>query len=274
MIARNPKVKPGSLLEQFCTPPPTPDTEFDLKAMVDAEILEVDFEGQSLTGYAWGAGQQILLLHGWGSRASHWSPLARMLVKSGFRVIAFDAPAHGKSLKSMESQQSSMFEYCRALFTVAQAIQPLYALVGHSLGAASAIFTAAGHAGLSEYHISTERLVAISAPENLGQMITVFCQQHGFGRDVEPVLTRELEEDFDFSVADYSVSQALKQIDAQILFVYDEDDAEVPVSSAHHLKHVRPDAQLILTQGSGHQRILGNRNMLRGVKNFLVSNYE
>lgn len=272
-MTRYPNVKPGSLVEQFCTPPLLPDTEFDQKAVADAEVLGFDFEGQRLAGYAWGAGKQILLLHGWGSRASHLSPLGKILVRSGFRIIAFDAPGHGNSLKPEEPQQSSMFEYCRALWTVAQSLQPLHALVGHSLGAMSAIFTAAGHAGLSDYSITTERVVSISAPDNLSQVITLFCQQHRLDNGAESALTHGLEQAFEFSVTEYLVTQALKQVKAHILLVHDEDDDDVSVASAHQLKQARPDARLVLTQGAGHQRILTNRTMMRAVKDFLTSHW-
>jgi pimeloyl-ACP methyl ester carboxylesterase len=271
MMTKHPNVMPGSLVEQFCTPPLLPDTDFDRKAVADAEILEFDFEGQRLAGYAWGAGKQVLLLHGWGSRASHLSPLGKMLVRSGFRVIAFDAPGHGKSLKPEEPQKSSMFEYCRALWTVAQNIQPLHALVGHSLGAMSAIFTAAGHAGLSDYRVTPERLVSISAPANLNQVLALFCQQHGLGNGAESELAHGLEQAFEFSVAEYSVTEALKQVKAHILLVHDENDDDVPVASAHQLHQARTDARLVLTQGAGHQRILANRSMIRAVKDFLSS---
>lgn len=257
------------LVERFCTPPTIQETEFDQKAVADAEILKFEFEGHQLTGYAWGEGKHVLLAHGWGSRASHLSPLGKMLARLGFRVTAFDAPAHGRSLKHTELQQSSLFEYCRALSMVANTLSPLYALVGHSLGAASAIFTAAGHAKLSEYQITPERLVSISAPENVSRMITLFCQQNNLGNAAEPILTQGLEQAFNFSIADYSVIQALQQVTVPILFVHDEDDDEVPVSSAYQLKQARDDARLVFTRGAGHQRILANRTMIRAVKDFL-----
>ena len=260
----------GSVLEQFCTPPPTPETQFDVKATANAEILTCECDEVALTGYAWGTGRTVLLLHGWGSRASHWSPLVRILVKSGFRVIAFDAPAHGRSLKPRDRQQSSMFEFCRAMFAAAQTLQPVYALVGHSLGAASMIFANAGYADLAPYTIPAERLVAISAPESMNRMITLFCRQRSLPPDVEWELTTELEQAFEFSVAHYQTAEALAQTEAHVLLVHDEDDNEVPVSGAHQLQQARPDARLVLTRGSGHQRILGNRNMLRAVNNFLV----
>ncbi len=133
------------------------------------------------------------------------------------------------------------------------------------------IFTNTGYADLSQYTIPAERLVAISAPERLKRMITLFCQQRSLPSDVEWELTSELEQAFEFSVAQYQTTQALAQIEAQVLLVHDEDDKEVPVSGAHQLQQARPDTRLVLTRGSGHQRILGNRNMLRAVKNFLVN---
>lgn len=269
MLVHHPKVPTGSLLERFCTPASPPESPFDVKAAADADVLSFEFDAQHLAGYAWGTGTPVLLLHGWGSRASHWSPLARALAGAGLRAIAFDAPAHGKSRKPQEPQQSSMFEYCRAVHAVSRQIPPLYAVVGHSLGAAAAIFLNAGYADLADYAISVERLAAISAPEDLRRMIALFCQQNGLDTAAEGLLTQQLEVAFNFSVAGYSVAPALERAAAEVLLVHDEEDDVVPVSSARHLHQARPDARFALTRGSGHQRILGNRAMIRAVKNFL-----
>ena len=38
-----------------------------------------------------------MLSHGWDGRASQFSVLARDLIAEGYRVVSFDAPAHGAS---------------------------------------------------------------------------------------------------------------------------------------------------------------------------------
>ncbi len=82
---------------------------------------------------SWGSGPTVVLVHGWGSRASRLGALAVALVEAGFRVVAFDAPAHGEST----GRFASLPEFARALVDVAEAAGPIHGLVGHSLGGAA-----------------------------------------------------------------------------------------------------------------------------------------
>jgi pimeloyl-ACP methyl ester carboxylesterase len=258
-----------NIVERFCTPPPLPETVDDRNAFADAQVEEIPFEGQLLKSYSWGTGRNILLVHGWGSRASHLAFLGRSLAKSGFHVLTFDGPAHGHSLKEGQKNTSNLFEFCRAISTVARTMLPLYAIVGHSLGAAAAAFTVAGHASLFSYKTFPERLVLISSPASVSRMIELFCRREGLEERVVE-LTKGLERVFCFSVPKYSVPLALNNIEANILIVHDEQDEEIPVADAFKLKEARDDACLVLTQGAGHQRILANRILIRTVKNFLT----
>ncbi|MFW6193451.1 MAG: alpha/beta hydrolase [Gemmatimonadota bacterium] len=48
--------------------------------------------------YAWGEeGPTVLLVHGWSSHTGHMTGFVDPLLRRGFRVVAFDGPAHGRS---------------------------------------------------------------------------------------------------------------------------------------------------------------------------------
>lgn len=258
-----------NIVDRFCTPPPMSETNYDRKAVAGAKIVEVPFEGYRLIGYVWGSGKPVFLAHGWGSRASHFAPLGRTLAKAGFQVLAFDGPSHGRSLKDGQKQRSSLFEFCRALSTVANNILPLYAVVGHSLGAAAAAFTVAGHASIASYKISAEHLVLISSPASVARMIENFCRRENLEERVEE-LTHGLEKKFRFSVSNYLLPPALGNVEARVLLVHDENDEEIPLADAVSLKDSCDHARLVVTQGAGHQKILANRVMIRAVKSFLT----
>ncbi len=128
------------LLPRFCTPPLVDETESDRKALDGAREGEVAFECRTLTTYTWGGGSggpATLLAHGWASRASHMAIIARGLARQGHRVVAFDQPAHGRS-RDKGGTTTNGFEFGRAIAAVGRACGPFDAVVGHSLGAASA----------------------------------------------------------------------------------------------------------------------------------------
>ncbi|MBI3585606.1 MAG: alpha/beta fold hydrolase [Ignavibacteriales bacterium] len=256
------------LVEQFCTPPQQEDTDFDRKAFAQAQLLDIEFEDRILKCYSMGTGQDVLLVHGWNSRASHMALLARYLVNNGFHVIVFDGPAHGYSRRREQKDMSNMFEFGRAVSCVAKNMGNIYAVIGHSFGATVAAFITAGTGLLSEYRIAAEKLILISAPESVSRIIENYSRNRN-EMDAMTELTQSLERVFDFKVSDYTLSLALKRLDARILIIHDEQDEEIPVSVALRLKETSERSKLVLTRGSGHQKILINRDMLNAVREFL-----
>lgn len=260
--------KTTSLVESFCTPPPSAETEFDRKVLADARTKEINFEDEVLRSYSWGEGESVLLVHGWGSRASHLALLARHLARSRFGAVVVDAPSHGHSLKS-GVQQSSMFEFGRAISAAASEFGPLYAVVGHSLGALAALFASAGYGKLAPYRMSPDRLVLISSPLSIRFVIDVYCRREGLDSGQQKTLTDDLERAFDFSVSDYTAVDALVNISSELLIVHDEEDPEVPFSAAVNLHAAGKGSRLVATRGAGHEKILADRTMLRSVREFL-----
>ena len=259
------------LVDRFCTPPPTPDEDNGIKTNDAAEIREIPFEGYPLCTYAWGSGDPVLLVHGWGSRAVHMSALAWALTRSGFRVITFDGPAHGRSLQTVHRPRSSMFAFCRAIAAMDRDFGPFHGIAAHSMGAAAAVFTAVGHGHLANFKINTKKLVLINCPANVARMVERFCRNTGLNPVQEKRLLAGLEASFHFVASDYQVDEAMKKLDTEVLIVHDAQDEEIPVADAEKLKTARKDITLVLTNGAGHMKILANRTMIKSVRDFFLN---
>jgi pimeloyl-ACP methyl ester carboxylesterase len=93
--------------------------------------------------------------------------------------VAFDAPAHGRTRGYGGSPLTNGFEFGRAIRAVADAAGPFAAVVGHSLGAAAASFTAAGIGVMRASRIDIAKLVFISAPAGIDQLMENFCRKRG-----------------------------------------------------------------------------------------------
>ena len=168
----------NNAMMHFCDPATAAESEFDRKLTRSADHYDIPFEGQTLKAYVWGKGRSILMVHGWGSRASHLALLARSIAKSGFRVVAFDGPAHGNSEFNGNYPRSSLPEFCRAIFHVSNHFEPIYSIIGHSFGGTAAAFTACGQANLSGYRIAVEKLVLISSPSGIDAMVGHYCRSY------------------------------------------------------------------------------------------------
>ena len=259
-----------ALVKEFCTPPLNPITETDRKSLAGAAKIELEFEGRKLDAYIWGKGKTIVLTHGWGSRASHMAFIARYLAGAGFRAIAFDSPAHSSFHTEGLKEDSNMFEFCRALYTVVNHFGHVYAIIGHSLGAAAAAFTVSGFAKLADYKIETDKLILISSFLNGNSIIRNFCVNHEKGLSIFNDIKHGLETEFDFSSDYYSVAEAMKSIKSDVLLIHDEDDDVFSIDEAETIKELNPSTALFTTKGYGHYKILVNRNILTCIKDFLM----
>ena len=253
----------------FCAPRTDAESELDRKLTRSAEHHDIRFEGQILKAYAWGKGRTVLLIHGWGSRASHLAFLGKNIAKSGFRVVAFDGPAHGNSQFSGGSPRSSLPELCRAIFHISNRFGPIYSFVGHSFGGAAAAFTACGQANLSGYRVGVEKLVLISSPPGMRAMVKHYCRNYKLPDESEPAVIAQLEEEFPLKVADYEINDALKNFNGDALVVHDSDDQEVFIEEARQMVEGHGHVSLVETVGEGHRRILASRSLVRIVKAFL-----
>jgi pimeloyl-ACP methyl ester carboxylesterase len=196
--------------------------------------------------------------------------LGRFLAKAGFRVVAYDAPAHSSAEVPSKKTTSNMFEYCHAISSVVKSLGSVYAVVGHSFGAACAAFTASGISAFSDCKISIEKLVLMSTPPTLVDVYESFCRRVGIGKEGFTELKSALETEFGFISEEYTVKAAFQKLTANILLVHDAEDEEFPVSDIYALQKSLPAAKLLVTSGSGHQKILANRAMLTSVKEYLL----
>ena len=257
------------VMMHFCAPTTDSESEIDRKLTRSAKQYDVPFEGQILKTYVWGEGKTVLLVHGWGSRASHLAFLGKNIAKSGFRVVAFDGPAHGNSEYNGSSPRSSLPEFCRAIFHLSNHFGPIYGFVGHSFGGAAAAFTACGQANLSGYRVEIEKLVLVSSPSGIEAMVSHYCRNYKLPEGSKPAIIAQLEREFPLKTGDYEINDALKKFNGDVLVVHDVDDQEVFIEEARQMVEGHVHASIVETKGEGHRKILASRSLVRIIRSFL-----
>jgi pimeloyl-ACP methyl ester carboxylesterase len=257
------------LVRMFCTPPAPPANERETAALKKAEKFTIGFPGWDLPGYAWGEGPTVLLCHGWGSRAGHLVKLAGTLAQSGFRAVAFDAPAHYSLPAERKKECSNMLEFGRAISLAAASQGGVHAVFGHSLGAIAALFALAEFPLFEKASFSCRKLVLASAPANVGRVIANFCRQNSLGEEDCRRLEKELETTFAMSLDDYDCVAALQAAPGEKMIVQDGEDqyftfAETLAGPAADL-----GARVLVTRGLGHNLVLASRQVFREIIGFL-----
>ena len=209
-------------------------------------------------------------MHGWGSRASHTALIGRIIAKSGFRVVAYDAPAHSSLKETGRAETSNFLEFSRAIVSISDKLGPFDTIVGHSLGALASLYAVAGHPQIADHKISTRKLVLISLPVSVERLVQHFCHFHGLNEVDCIKLKKGLEETFHISIADFTAASALQNIEAETLLVHDSDDKDFPITDIYELHNSFPNSNLCTTSSLGHQKIVMNRQMIMKISEFLT----
>ncbi|MEO8308663.1 MAG: alpha/beta fold hydrolase [Pseudomonadota bacterium] len=199
------------------------------------------------TVHEWGTGPRtVVILHGWGSHAARFAPLAQSLVAQGWHVLAIDAPGHGRS----PGRRSSLPQFINALDAVIQQLGPVQALIGHSLGALAAVdwlgqSTAQGR-------VDIRHVVLISGPSGVPFLINNFVVMLGLNAATARHLLHRFTDRFHRQPDGWIAAACAANIHVPVLLIHDRDDDVIPFAHAQQLLAALPQARLLATQGLGH----------------------
>src|SRR5690606_23089832 len=116
----------------------------------------------------------VLIAPGWTSEASFMAVFAEQLRRAGFRVIAFDQPAHGKSA----GEHASLIDCARVLLEVSLAFGPVRYVVAHSMGCLASLLVGEGVPPMPHAY-PFERYVLIASPDRFGDITETFSKELG-----------------------------------------------------------------------------------------------
>jgi pimeloyl-ACP methyl ester carboxylesterase len=242
----------------FCTPPRNEPRSGEGAFLASGRRFSVQGEGQALAVWEWGAGPTVLLAHGWGSRAGRFGPLTLALAEAGFRVVAYDQPAHGRST----GRFASLPEFARALQAVGDAVGPVHGLVGHSLGGAAA--TLALRDGLA-----AERVVLLAAPADVTRFTTAFADHLRIPAGARVVMRRNLEARLRTRWEEMHLPTIARGFGTPALLLHDRADEDVPFVHGEEIAAAWPGARFVPTTGLGHRGLLRDPEVLQATVEFL-----
>lgn len=209
--------------------------------------------------YEWGHGPPVLLVHGWGGRASQFHGMIPRLVENGYKVVAFDAPAHGDSPGS----RTNLLEFGEILRDLSQVYGEFQGIVAHSFGAVASI------RALVLDRLPSLGLTVVGAPANLDFILEGFSRQlQVTERSLESIksclnelATQDREE--------FSLLTHLPHLSQPLLIVHDELDRSVEIGQGEKIALAKPDSSFLKTKGLGHNRILSDLLVVDKVLEFV-----
>lgn len=210
--------------------------------------------------YEYGEGQKTaLLVHGWSGRGTQLFSIANLLKKSGYKVISFDAPGHGKSSKN----KTHLLEFMEAVTLLDDKYNGFDVIVGHSLGAVTTLNCLARG-------VRAKKAVAVSGGNNMVDVLEDFVKKLGLKEKISPKLQRYFEKKLHNKMEDYHVAEQARKIDIPVLLIHDKNDLDVPYQSSVDIHKAMSESTLFLTEKLGHRKILGDKNVLEEIERFLT----
>jgi predicted alpha/beta hydrolase family esterase len=261
------RVAPGWSAAAACRlffSPPRPSRRAEQTEWLDrGRRFELETPGGSLVGWVWGAGEPVLLLHGWGGHAGQLTPYVEPLVEAGYQPVALDLPAHGEALGS----QTSVRHLAEAILRAGERFGPFAGLVAHSFGGAAT--TLALDAGLV-----ARRLVFVAPPARFETFTERFIAGLGFDEAAASRFRRRAEDWVGLRFDEIEARRLARHQDAPLLVVHDRHDDEVLFEEGSELARCWPGARLIATEGLGHYRILRDREVVAATVGFLAESLD
>ena len=246
----------------FCTPIFNGNIE-ESEVFRNAEKLSFIMDGIKINGYRCNhpRPRKILLLHGFSSTCQHFARFVQPLVDKNFEVLAFDAPAHGLS----EGSMVNAVDYAKMINRINDLYGSISGYIAHSFGGLSVILA------LEEMHNDPGTKVVLIAPatetstaiDSAFEMIRL--RNSVLRKSIDEVILKKSGRPSNW----YSISRAIKNVKASILWIHDKDDKVTPLSDALKVKNGSPEnVRFIITTGLGHRRIYRDMGVLEQVISF------
>ena len=210
--------------------------------------------------WRWGDGPAVLVVHGWEDDHHCFDAIIAALVKRGHAVVAFDLPAHGKS----GGTQSTIPLAAQAVAGVAEALGPVRAVAGHSLGGAAMTFA------ITEGWLDVERAVVVAAPTGPTYMLNAIAKRFGMSEERKEKLFEELKRVVGYRPEEIELMPKLAALEIPALVVHSKDDAMVRFVTGEKWAANWPGAQLLTLERLGHRRLRFDPATAGKIADFLV----
>jgi len=230
--------------------PPQPEaklTPADLGLSAERVWLE-SVNGTRLHGWhipVEGCAPAVIVLHGWGASGSLMLPLAPHLHDAGLHTLFLDARNHGFS---EHDAFVSMPRFAEDLEVAADWIRAnsdvsAVGVIGHSVGAGAAIFSASRGDRL-------DAVVSVSSFAHAGEMMR--RQMTKIPKPALAIILRAVQRMIGHRYDDFAPRSRVGLIDAPVMLVHGGADDVVPIDSLHQLAAANPAAEVLVVPDGGH----------------------
>ncbi len=236
----------------------------EAKFLATAQSQSLRLPSGTLQVYEWpGATPQspsVLIVHGWISHAARMEYLIRALCSKGIHVVAFDAPAHGRS----SGTQADMHAFRGAIQAVIATHGPVQGVIAHSFGAfATASWLA------EDQPEKMRAAVLIGMMHDLGYITDSFSQVVALNTKVQAGFRERMKERFGDYPEEVTTGALVQRIHRPVLLVHGGADDVVPTAHAELVSKSLREGQLLIAPDLGHGAPLRDPATIGKIVDFL-----
>ncbi|HEY2722902.1 MAG TPA: alpha/beta fold hydrolase [Chitinophagaceae bacterium] len=229
----------------------------------EAEKLEFELENISIHGFRWNYPQKskILIVHGFESSILNFENYIPLLIAKGYEVLAFDAPGHG--ISGGKTITAPLF--AKMIMAIYDKFGPVQSFLAHSFGG-----LALSLALENMPHDKNSKVVLVAPLTETKTAIDHFFHFLQLNDGVRKEFDRLIAGIGGHPAEWYSIRRAVKNIDANILWLHDKDDQQTPIGDALKVKGENlPHLKFVITKGLGHRRIYREPAVINAIIDFL-----
>jgi pimeloyl-ACP methyl ester carboxylesterase len=200
-------------------------------------------------------------MHGWGGSRAQMTGFVDPLLSAGYRVVAYDQPAHGES----DGVMTNLLEIAPTMDLVAGREGSFEAIIAHSFGTLVTSYSL-----VKRNFPPPARLVYFGAFNRLLDSVERFQVAANLPDKVINGVWNLLYKSFGKDVIDTIVNEQLTQhIKIPTLMFHDLTDNVTPVTDSRAIAQVWKSAKLVETNGLGHRGALQSAEIHEQVVKFL-----
>lgn len=251
----------------FCTPYPKYKKTKAPAIFHQAKQIQISIpKGATIKGYEWtpvnANGKTVLICHGYASYFYKFEKYIQPLLNNGFRVIGFDAPAHGQS----EGKYINVIIYKEAIEHIIQNCGPIDHFIGHSLGG----ITLAMIAEEMPNPLQHKFVLIAPATRTTTTLANYFNMMH-FSEPVKNAFYKELSKLTDKPITYFEADRAVANYKGPLLWVHDQGDRVCPYQDLVNFKEkASENIKFLITSGLGHNKVYKTSEIIAQIVAFLT----
>jgi pimeloyl-ACP methyl ester carboxylesterase len=155
-----------------------------------------------------------------------------------------------------------MPEFIASILEMEQKYGPFEYAIGHSLGGMSIL-------NAIKQNLVVKKAVTIGSGDIIQDIIDDFVKNLKLKPKYGLRIKDYFETKFGGKMDDYSAYKAAQMFQIPVLVIHDQNDGDVSVNSAFHIEKHLTHSELLITEGLGHRKILGDSAVIETILKFI-----